>query len=490
MNGLPDLKNFYNIHPSEIFQSLETLTYTLRSQPRNSESHYLRSVLSIITFEDISNVPQSISIHLHQTMLAPTEIVDSWKSAIHGMCGIVLGVILTRKDPSECKAIIQDNIWILSKLKSMLRYGSELEKYGSLVALESILKSVPVFMEYEIINPSKKCMSGGFSQTWSESYIRDMIKYLLDFTNYVSKVNRKATLFMHIRWKMAFWKTLFQIVNILAISPIALNQVLLESKNNNEPEFPIFHDGLPLRKSFRFLSESNALSSSMLAILKYINSCAPLPHETKTGTLFSGPGAVFSYSGLKLEDLSIIVKNVIYFLSKLVIQDAQARTFYREQCGILRLFQELSRFFDPSTKTEMTSFLMIVGYGSPLCGMKWTKMRDLILGSGKDGESHLLNFQPEKEFLGLQALSNYPPLLETEEKILFLENGGLSYIIDLLRNSNNNSAMNHTRVCNFRIQKSPTRDAIPLNPSITWRNVLKGYAAFTFGKFLRYLLIV
>lgn len=476
--------------PYKLVNALELFSYALWSKHRVLLSAFLdqggvERVLALLRPRYLERMytettPCVIPIHLHHGQAGATEVVECWPNAIRALASIVFAK-LCRYQPTfilDNFILASQQTWVLDLFIKLLRSGSDFERYGALVALEA-------------------CAShSDIRDQWLDHI--DVVQSITELMDHVrnKEGNRKRPsvfaevadggegLFGHLRWKMATWRASLHLLMVLTVAPgLSLYSDQDAKVSLKSSLYPVRHHW------YNLLVKKCHVVDSLLGILTYCLNAASQQRSIRSPleTVFSGPG-VFHGSALRMEDLSPLIRSVLFLLTRLAIYDTEAKSVLMRHTQLYSLLGGLmQKLPDKRDQQDFQHFLRFMGAGAPACKVTPTFIR-----------THLTSSRPSTSFKALKILAHSSIQLISIDHLFQLMHQPLTVkhdqsltLFDKVLSLINQSPLDYPEANSpvpkgFRLQRHPTVPALYVPAETTWKSLLRSHAAYVLSHFIHW----
>lgn len=395
-------------NPSEIIDALEFLSYCLwtRNSPLlaclvDLQGH--RLIVNLLQPQKLNHLPKTlekIQIKLHYSSSDPSVVYDTWKHVIRGMAAEVLSRMFSGHS-KHLEHLVQSEIWLLPVLVAMFAHGNDLERIGACRCLDRFMASAAVREAAD--------MDRMVESVWELIYSANQEPLVLPVNS------PSSSLFGNIRWKLAAWRTAFDLLTTLAVEPG------WEIHSHKTSVVPFRHD-------WKVLARNGGMAAVLVNVLKFAAESARCCTEA-FGTVFSGPG-IFKNTAIQVSDISSMIRSVIFLLHKLALHDFASKSYIIRQEGVLELLKSMGCIIQGQGREDLVALLVFLGMGAQMSQVRAETVHSMLTSK-----------EPRRIFRSLKILAHTCHLLDGEQLSLCIKQySTINILLAFMRPSSPKSA--------------------------------------------------
>ncbi|KAI3634837.1 hypothetical protein MIR68_007218 [Amoeboaphelidium protococcarum] len=336
--------------PAQVLQSLEYLQYNFWRRNQQFLAGFLKLGGLTCLIDLLRNYHQNaagqsslkkakfdrVIIQIHHSVHGPSVLYDAYESVIFGTAAEVFGKMLAMESSLIC-ALVSQYPWLVRTFSDGVRCGSDMEKYGCMVALDVLVLNSTVVR----------------SMLEEPHLIRAVCQYIADAN---SAKDGNHCLLSRMRWKLAAWRQSLELLTSLFIDC----DFVVSSNSDTTVN--------KLRSDTRHFTLDYQLVDTLCSIITTVCDAAPSESDQQFGTMFSGPG-LFKGSAINIGDMGSTIRTVIFLLMRLGYMDTECKAYVIRYPGLSDGIKLLAQYMQNHEHEELIKFLMFIGIGAPMAQM-------------------------------------------------------------------------------------------------------------------------
>ena len=483
---------FFDEHvrdPEKTVDALQLLAYAVWSRHRALLVDFIKRgavdrIFQLLRPRQLESLPcerQSIAVDLFNAKQQQTIVWDSWPAVIRSLSALVFARLCTYQPEMMLDNMIleQQRTFVVSIFVKMLSSTtSSLERYAGLMALESVASNATLreqFLEqpetikdiFRIIQDASISGKRSTMTVAAQAFVDDGL-------------HQHDDLMFNMRYRLAVWRSALNILHILCLDPVQTLYAFVDDP---------FSSKMPLRRHWRALSPRfGMLIEAVTCVFSFCKDAMLIPQadEQSKATVFSGPG-LFQGSAIQLTDLTPIIRSALHLLTIVSHNDVHTKRQLMRSTRLFICIRNLLPVFNEDVdQRDFKGMLQLMGIGSPTTRLQAAPLLKQMTSNKCHG-----CFQALK----MLAHSNLA-LISIDQFVLAVEMKGTArpknlaihdvlaalFFAGPLHFPQINDKISRQMV----IQRTPLRQATVLQMDLSWKSLLRAYAARVWGVLAEY----